>query len=159
PFLVGSLGDREAVTGAVQGAEWTLRNDESAFVSTHAETADAQAGEGDLAGLGAMFPHAVTSTKTMRATPIGDALLFGLARGALEYIGGRARGDEKAPPALLALSLSSNDYINHVFGPHSWEAWAELYELDKGLAALFTEADRAVGPNGWAAMLTADHGG
>jgi predicted AlkP superfamily pyrophosphatase or phosphodiesterase len=159
PFLVSALGDHEAVVGAYRAAEWALRGDERAFVSTHAETPDDQPGEGDLAGLGRTFPHVVSSAKSMRATPIGDALLFGLARGALEYVGGRARGDEKAPPALLVLSLSSNDYINHVFGPHSWEAWSELWELDRGLAALLTEADRAVGPDGYAVMLTADHGG
>jgi hypothetical protein len=159
PFLVSALGDRDAVVSAYQAGDWSLRNDERAFVSTHAETPDDQPGEGDLAGLGRTFPHVATSSKALRATPLGDALIFGLARGALEYIGGRARGDEKAPPALLALSLSSNDYINHVFGPHSWEAWAELWELDRGLGALLAEADRAVGPDGYAVMLTGDHGG
>jgi predicted AlkP superfamily pyrophosphatase or phosphodiesterase len=159
PFLVSSLGDSDAVVGAYQSTDWALRNDERSFVSTHAETPDDQPGEGDYGGLGRTFPHVATSAKTMRATPLGDTLLFGLARGALEYIGGRARGDAAAPPALLVLSLSSHDYIEHVFGPHSWEAWAELYELDRGLAALFADADRAVGPDGWAAMLTGDHGG
>jgi hypothetical protein len=60
---------------------------------------------------------------------------------------------------LLALSLSSHDYVSHVFGPDSWEAWAAELELDRRLAALFAEADRAVGPEGWAAILTSDHGG
>jgi type I phosphodiesterase/nucleotide pyrophosphatase len=159
PFLVGSLGDHEAVTGAYRSSDWSLRNDARTWVATHAETPDDQPGEGDYAGLGRTFPHAAGSAKALRATPLGDALLFGLARGALEYIGGRARGDEAAPPALLALSLSSHDYIEHVFGPQSWEAWAELYELDRDLAALLTEADRAVGPDGYAVMLTGDHGG
>jgi hypothetical protein len=159
PFLVSSLADNDAVTGAYRSADWSLRSDERAFVTTHAETPDDQPGEGDYAALGRTFPHVATSAKAMRATPVGDALLFGLARGALEYIGGRARGDEAAPPALLVLSLSSHDFIEHVYGPHSWEAWAELWELDRGLGALFAEADRAVGPGGWAVMLTGDHGG
>jgi hypothetical protein len=158
PFLVGSLSDNDAVESAYR-AEWSLRNEERSFVATHAETPDDQPGEGDYLGLGRTFPHVATSAKAMRATPAGDALVLGLARGALEYVGGRARGDAAAPPALLVLSFSSHDYIEHVFGPHSWEAWAELWELDRGLGALFAEADRAVGPGGWAAMLTADHGG
>ncbi|HVU50923.1 MAG TPA: alkaline phosphatase family protein [Polyangia bacterium] len=159
PFLVSSLSDNDAVEGAYRSNEWSLRNEERSFVSTHAETPDDQPGEGDYLGLGRTFPHVATSAKAMRATPAGDALVLGLARGALEYVGGRARGDQAAPPALLVLSLSSHDYIEHVFGPHSWEAWAELWELDRGLGALFTEADRAVGPAGWAALLTGDHGG
>jgi predicted AlkP superfamily pyrophosphatase or phosphodiesterase len=159
PFLVGSLADNDAVEGAYRSSDWSLRGVERSFVTTHAETPDDQPGEGDYLGLGRTFPHAATSAKAMRATPAGDALVLGLARGALEYIGGRARGDEAAPPALLVLSLSSHDYVEHVFGPHSWEAWAELWELDRGLGALFADADRAVGPGGWAAMLTADHGG
>jgi hypothetical protein len=159
PFLVGSLADHDAVVGAYRDGDWSLRNDEHTFVVTHAETADDQPGEGDLAGLGRTFPHVVGSAKALRATPLGDGLVLGLARAALEYAGGRARGDEAAPPALLALSLSANDYVNHVFGPQSWEAWAELYELDRGLGALLADADRAVGPSGYAVMLTADHGG
>jgi len=159
PFLVGSLSDNDAVEGAYRSSDWGLPTEERSFVATHAETPDDQPGEGDYQGLGRTFPHKATSAKAMRATPFGDALLFGLARGALEYVGGRARGDAAAPPALVVLSLSSHDYIEHVFGPHSWEAWAELWELDRGLGALFAEADRAVGPDGWAVMLTADHGG
>jgi hypothetical protein len=159
PFLVGSLSDNDAVESAYRSSDWSLRNEERAFVTTHAETPDDQPGEGDYLGLGRTFPHVATSAKAMRATPAGDALVLGLARGALEYVGGRARGDEAAPPALLVVSLSSHDYIAHVFGPHSWEAWAELWELDRGLGALFADADRAVGPAGWAAMLTGDHGG
>jgi hypothetical protein len=159
PFLVGSLADHDAVVGAYKASDWSLRNEERAWVETHAETPDDQPGEGDLAGLGRTFPHVAGSAKALRATPLGDALLFDLARGALEYIGGRARGDQAAPPALLTLSLSSNDYINHVFGPHSWESWAELYELDRRLGGLLAEADRAVGPTGYAVLLTGDHGG
>jgi len=59
---------------------------------------------------------------------------------------------------LLALSLSSNDYIDHVFGPGSWEAWDELARLDRALGELFAALDAIVGPTGWAAMLVGDHG-
>jgi arylsulfatase A-like enzyme len=61
-------------------------------------------------------------------------------------------------PVLLALSLSSNDYVDHVFGPDSWEAWDELRRLDRGLAELLAALDALVGPHGYAVMLTADHG-
>jgi Type I phosphodiesterase / nucleotide pyrophosphatase len=159
PWLVATIADHDAVVAAYQASAWSLRNGARAWVETHAETPDDQAGEGDLAGLGRTFPHVATSAKAMRATPFGDAMLFELARAALEYVGGQARDHEAAPPALIALSLSSNDYIHHVFGPHSWEAWAELGALDRALADLFGQADRAVGPGGYDVMLTSDHGG
>ncbi|MDB4980179.1 MAG: Alkaline phosphatase [Myxococcales bacterium] len=154
PAWARPLCDRAAVAAA-RAAGWTLSADDVAWVAAHAETPDDQAGEGDLAGLGRVFPHVVGSTKAMRATPLGDRVLFALAGAALEKIGAA----RDAAPALLALSLSSHDYIAHVFGPHSWEAWAADLELDRALAELLAQADRAVGPDGYAVMLTSDHGG
>ena len=149
------VGSKEAVTGARAGG-WMLADAERGWVEAHAGEPDDQRGEGDLAGLGRAFPHAaIGSAKAMRATPVGDRVLFGLAAAAL----GEIAADKTAAPALLALSLSSHDYVAHVFGPHSWEAWAELRELDHRLGELLAAADRAVGPDGYAVMLTGDHGG
>jgi hypothetical protein len=147
-----------AAVAAARAGGWSLDAADGRFVAEHAETADDQEGEGDLDGLGRVFPHAIPSTKALRATPLGDRVLFALARAALEEIGATPH-DAHGPPALLALSLSSNDYVEHVFGPQSWEAWAELLELDRHLAALFVDADRVVGAEGYAVMLTSDHGG
>jgi hypothetical protein len=157
PAWAVPLADRAAVA-ALRKAGWTLSDADRAWVEAHAKTADAQEGEGDLGGLGRELPHAPASmsTKAMRATPLGDRVLFQLAGAALKEIAARPRS---APPALLALSLSSHDYVSHVFGPDSWEEWAAALELDRRLAALFAEADRALGSEGWAAILTSDHGG
>jgi hypothetical protein len=59
---------------------------------------------------------------------------------------------------LLAVSLSSNDYIGHLYGPDSWEAWDQLRRLDASLARFFERLDAAVGPRGWALVMSADHG-
>jgi arylsulfatase A-like enzyme len=59
---------------------------------------------------------------------------------------------------LLSLSLSSHDYVAHVFGPHSWEEWDELLRLDRELAGLLTFLDGRFGSDGYDVMLTADHG-
>ena len=56
------------------------------------------------------------------------------------------------------ISLSANDYVLHAFGPDSWEAWDELVRLDASLGRFFRALDARVGPGGWAAMLSADHG-
>jgi arylsulfatase A-like enzyme len=65
--------------------------------------------------------------------------------------------DDRAP-LLLALSLSSNDYIGHAFGPDSWEAWDQLRRLDRRLAELLETLDGRFGTGGYALMLTGDHG-
>jgi arylsulfatase A-like enzyme len=127
---------------------------DAGWIAANAATRDNQDGEGDYLGLGIVFPHKATSVKAMRATPAGDRLLFELARVAATHAAESAAGQ----PVLLALSLSSHDYVAHVFGPDSWEAWDELRRLDRGLAELFTALDGLVGPTGYAVMLTGDHG-
>lgn len=138
--------------GTLAREGWAMDGLELAWVQGHAETPDAQEGEGDYAGLGVTFPHAVGSAKALRATPLGDRLLFGVARAAVDA----ARANNR--PTLVALSLSAHDYVAHVFGPHSWEAWDELYRLDRALGDFLTFLDRSVGPSGYSVILTADHG-
>jgi arylsulfatase A-like enzyme len=151
PAWLGVAGGRAAVVAAM-AAGWSLSDDDRAWIAAHAATPDDQRGEGDYGKLGTVFPHAIGSAKALRATPAGDRLLFGLAAAAL------ARVAANHQPTLLALSLSSHDYVAHVFGPDSWEAWDELHQLDRQLAAFLAALDRAVGPGGYAVMLTGDHG-
>src|SRR6185295_15857905 len=75
---------------------------------------------------------------------------------AAEIAGGGGGGARL--PALLALSLSPHDYVLHLFGPHSWEAWDELLRLDRALGVFLGELDRLFGRDGYAVMLTGDHG-
>lgn len=85
-----------------------------------------------------------------RALPDSDRLLLELALRILK--------DEPANlPVFLSVSLSANDYIGHLFGPDSWEAWDELRRLDATLAWFFRELD-SFGPQAWSVVLTADHG-
>lgn len=126
-----------------------------AFVARHAGPDD-QPGEGDWRGLGRTFPHSLAGNPAapiaMRATPFADDAVLSLAIAAIE-----ARDPKR--PLFLALSLSANDYVAHVFGPDSWEAWDLLLRLDRGLGVLFSRLDAAVSPQGWRAILGADHGG
>jgi hypothetical protein len=127
---------------------------DAGWLAANTATRDDQEGEGDYLGLGTVFPHRATSAKAMRATPAGDRLLLELARA----VAGHAARTAAGRPLLLALSLSSHDYVAHVFGPDSWEAWDELRRLDRGLAELLAALDALVGPDGYAVMLTGDHG-
>ncbi|HEX6837784.1 MAG TPA: alkaline phosphatase family protein [Polyangia bacterium] len=132
---------------------WTL--DDRAFVEAHAATGDAQPGEGDLDGIGVTFPHALARSTNaphaFRSTPFADEVLLALAVDAIDAA-------PPSQPMLLALSLSANDYVGHVFGPDSWEAWDELHRLDAALGRFFAALDARFGARGWSLLVAADHG-
>ncbi len=124
---------------------------DAAWLHAHAAGVDRQEGEGDLVGMGLTFPHPVASGHAFRATPFADEALVELGLRALDSQAGDA-------PVLLSLSFSSNDYVGHVFGAESWEAWDELFRLDALLGRFFAALDQRYGAAGWSALLSADHG-
>jgi hypothetical protein len=142
------------VPTAVRAEPWALLDEP--WVRRHAATPDGQAGEGLLDGRSITFPHDIAHAgappKAFSGSPAADAAILQLALVALDAE--RAAGGTR----LLALSLSANDYVGHAFGPDSWEAWDELRRLDAGLARFFAALDERFGPNGWSAVLAADHG-
>ncbi len=146
PFALAELTAHPA--SGFRASPWTPLD--APWLAAHATTKDDAPGEGDLEGLGTAFPHAISNAKAMRATPASDAMVLSMA---LAGLAAPASG-----PRLLLLSLSANDYVGHVFGPDSWEAWDELRRLDRALAAFFTELDARFGASGWSAVLSADHG-
>ncbi len=138
---------------ALRASPWTLSDEP--WVRSHAASPDAQPGEGDMEGWGTTFPHDFTRARrpasALRASPMGDLAVLQLAEDAL------AARDPQAP-MLLAISLSSNDYVGHLFGPDSWEAWDQLRRLDASLARFFERLDAVAGSDGWSLVLSADHG-
>jgi hypothetical protein len=128
---------------------------DAGFVTAHARTPDAQPGEGDLDGIGIVFPHELSrstnAAHAFRSTPFADEVLLALAVDAIDAA-------PATEPMLLALSLSANDYLGHVYGPDSWEAWDELLRLDGALARFFAALDKRFGAAGWSAVLASDHG-
>jgi hypothetical protein len=143
-----------AALATVQRKTWTPLD--GPWVAAHARTPDDQPGEGDERGFGRVFPHALSAARepgyALRTSPFGDELLFSLALAAID--GEKVVGRD----ALIALSLSSNDYIGHVFGPDSWEAWDELARLDRALGRFLANLDTRFGEDGYTVLLTADHG-
>jgi len=61
-------------------------------------------------------------------------------------------------PDLLTLSLSSNDYVGHRFGPNSPEAMDATVATDRALSELFNALDKQVGIDNVVIVLSADHG-
>jgi hypothetical protein len=169
PGWATALGRPEAVA-KLFAKPWAPLD--AAWLGKNAQTPDAQPGEADWFGLGTTFPHDVAGSEkpfvTFRATPYGDdAVLqlglaavdrFALGRGAGTLDETDDDGDPGDRPLLLAMSLSSNDYVSHVFGPNSYESWDELRRLDASLARFFRELDDRVGADKWTAILSADHG-
>ena len=114
---------------------------------------DDRPGEGAFDEDKSVFPHRVASAASFRASPFADRFLFDMALAALDD---RARGKDE--PTLLALSLSSNDYVSHMYGSDSLEAYEELYALDLALGQFLADLDQRYGKDGWALELSADHG-
>jgi predicted AlkP superfamily pyrophosphatase or phosphodiesterase len=61
-------------------------------------------------------------------------------------------------PDLLAVSLSSNDYVGHAFGPNSPEAMDISIQADRQLSDLFNAIDQKIGLKRTLIVLSADHG-
>ena len=87
-------------------------------------------------------------------SPFGDALTLDFARAAIagEQLGLRGATD------ILAVSLSSHDYINHAYSAESRLSHDHLLQLDRLLQQFFADLDKTVGKSNYVAMLTADHG-
>lgn len=148
-----ALGDASAARPK-RTESWQLGD--SAWIEAHAKVRDATPGEGALAGATQSFPHAISDSEhpelAFSVSPYGDQAVIDLAIAALAAL---PFGKQ---PGLLALSLSSTDYVGHVYGPHAWEWWDNFRRLDRELARLFAALDARVGPEGYAVVLSADHG-
>jgi len=87
-------------------------------------------------------------------SPFGDQITLEFALAALRHEG---LGQDDTPD-VLAVSLSSHDYINHTFGPESRLSHDHLLQVDRLLQGFFQELDQAVGAHRYAVALSTDHG-
>ena len=157
PDWVGAWQDKGLVE-SYAGTQWTL--------SQPAETyrfadLDDQPWETDLPGWGTVFPHEYGPadnpyfTTFLTLSPAGDALTVDFAKTLIdvEQVG----ADEVTD--YLSVSLSSTDYVGHIFGPSSLESEDNLKQLDGQLAELLSYVDARVGLRNTVVILSADHGG
>jgi hypothetical protein len=88
------------------------------------------------------------------ATPSMDELTLAFARAA---IAGESLGQDDAPD-ILAVSLSTHDYVNHANGAESPVSRDHVLQLDRALERFFKDLDAMVGRDRYLLVLTADHG-
>src|SRR5205085_9567133 len=115
--------------------------------------------------LGTRFPHATTGGAAapdkryydaMMWTPYGDLLTLDFVKAAVE--GENLGANAAAVPDVLALSWTSHDYVNHMFGPESRQSQDQTVRLDRLFADLFAFLDQRVGLANVLITLSADHG-
>jgi hypothetical protein len=116
-------------------------------------------------GLGKMFPHPITGGldkpgkafyAAFESTPYANEYVLETA----EELIRREKLGQDATPDILAINLSTNDYIGHSFGPDSPEVLDVTAQTDRQLSRFFRFLGRAVpgGLQNVTIVLTADHG-
>jgi predicted AlkP superfamily pyrophosphatase or phosphodiesterase len=137
--------------------EWTLllAPDNYLFADS-----DDQPWETDFPGWGRTFPHNFGPadgkyyTTLLTLSPAGDQITVDFAKA---LIAGEEIGQDDITD-FLSVSLSSTDYVGHIFGPSSLESEDNLKQLDRTLADLLNYVDATIGLEQTLVVLSADHG-
>lgn len=106
-----------------------------------------------------VFPHklpqiAGPNLGSIRNTPFANTLTLDFARTTIKE---EDLGKDEITD-ILAVSLSSTDYLGHQFGPNSIEIEDTYLRLDKDLEDFFNYLDATVGVGNYTFFITADHG-
>ena len=137
--------------------EWNLLYPASSYSLS---TADQQGYEGTITGeKTTTFPHLLNLDKekkyvAFKSTPYGNTFTLDFAKTAIqnENLG------KGTVPDFLTISLSSTDYIGHVFGPNSMEIEDTYLRLDNDISDFLKYLDSSYGKNNYLIFLTSDHG-
>jgi predicted AlkP superfamily pyrophosphatase or phosphodiesterase len=136
---------------------WDLLLDKASYRNADL---DDQAYETNLPGFGRVFPHPYGPadgklfTTLLTTSPAGDELTVSFAK---TLIDAENLGQDEVPD-YLSVSLSSTDYVGHLFGPSSLESEDQILRLDRQIADLLRFVDKRVGLDKTLIVLSADHG-
>ncbi|MEO6625714.1 MAG: alkaline phosphatase family protein, partial [Burkholderiaceae bacterium] len=139
------------------GQEWKLLLNSAAYQHYYP---DDYPEERDPEGLGKAFPHkfALASdpklSKQVLNSPFGNEVTLYAAGQVLVH---EELGQDDVPD-ILAINLSSNDYVGHSFGPHSLEVQDLTYRTDRQLGEFLRFVEKQLAGKPWVLALTADHG-
>jgi hypothetical protein len=139
------------------GKSWDLLYDRSRY--RHPPTED-HFGERPLSGMTSGFPHKMPDAgarnyvRLVSYSPFGIELTLEAAR---LIVSDEKLGRDEFPD-LLAINLSSNDYVGHTFGPESLEVEDITYRTDRMLGEFVDFINERMEGRPWLFVLTADHG-
>lgn len=149
--------EEKGVVAGYAGRSWGLTEPVDSYMFG---SADDQPWETDFPGFGRTFPHAwgladdKYYTTKLTLSPAGDEITVDFAKALMQAEG---LGQDDVPD-YLSVSLSSTDYVGHLFGPSSLEAEDNLLRLDRTLADLLGYVGSQVGLDKTLVVLSADHG-
>lgn len=144
------------------GKEWTLLLPEAAYARS---AKDNRPYHTNYKKLGIKFPHKVTGGLdkpgpsyygAMVWTPFGNDYVLEFVKAAVQ--GENLGRNPAGVPDILAVSFSSQDYVNHLFGPESRQSQDHFLRLDRTVANFLTFLDGWVGSDNYTLVTTADHG-
>ncbi|MEP5092217.1 MAG: alkaline phosphatase family protein [Paracoccaceae bacterium] len=149
--------DAQEIVASYSNKQWTLLDPPETYSFSDR---DDQPWETEMPGFGRVFPHnwgpadSKYFTTFLTLSPAGDEITLDFAKTLLtaEDIGQDDVTD------YLYISLSSTDYVGHIFGPSSLEAEDNLRHLDRRIADLLKYVDETVGLDQTLIVLSADHG-
>jgi predicted AlkP superfamily pyrophosphatase or phosphodiesterase len=134
------------------GTQWTLFLPERDYPEPDSVAYENQGRE-------VVFPHRLPTDSGQAAlafigTPTMDSLTLAFALEGVRalQLGGRGATD------LLAVSLSTTDYVGHAYGPDSREIHDQVVRLDRYLGRFLEQLFVRYGRNNVLVVLTADHG-
>lgn len=136
---------------------WTLLDDPARYAL---QAPDDNPWETPSVGLTRSFPHVLPEHQNenyyeqLKSSPFGDEWTIAAAWQIVEF---EQLGQDDIPD-LLAIGLSSYDYVGHQFGPQSLEIEDMFRRLDQRLGQFIVRLDETVGRGRWTLALTADHG-
>src|SRR5437870_1701406 len=134
------------------GTQWTLFLPEREYSEPDSVAYENQ-------GRDVVFPHRLPTDSgeaalAFLATPTMDSLTLAFALEGVRalQLGGRGATD------LLAVSLSTTDYVGHAYGPDSREIHDQVVRLDRYLGRFLEQLFVRYGKSNVLVVLTADHG-
>src|SRR6266516_208440 len=142
----------ERVPFRAAGTQWTLFLPERDYPEPDSVPYEYQ-------GRDFVFPHRLPSDSGQAAlafiaTPTMDSLTLAFALEGTRALRLGVRGTTD----LLAVSLSTTDYIGHAYGPDSREIHDQVLRLDRYLGRFFEQLFVRYGGSNVLIVLTADHG-
>jgi predicted AlkP superfamily pyrophosphatase or phosphodiesterase len=137
--------------------EWKLLLDPASYIHYHA---DDYLDERSLEGLGKTFPHKFAAASDPRLpkqvlnSPFGNELVLHVAS---QIVVHEELGQDDVTD-LLAINLSTNDYVGHAYGPHSLEVQDLTLRTDRQLGEFVRFVEKQLEGTPWVLALSADHG-